>query len=94
MKNIDFGGREHFAFSDLDKANVLNDYFVSISRLDESKSSLPVFTSKTETLLTDINVQESEIIDIIKNLVTNKACGEDQIGHILLIKTCYTVVKP
>ena len=32
-----------FAFNDLEKANALNDNFVSISKLDESDASLPTF---------------------------------------------------
>lgn len=94
LKTTNENGDESFAFSDLDKANALNDYFVSISKLDETNASLPTFIPKTPHSLSDIQIQESEIVDIINTLITNKACGEDQISHFLLKKTCSTVAKP
>ena len=41
-------GEEVYAFTDLEKANCLNDYFVSISTVDDSNASLPPFTPRTE----------------------------------------------
>lgn len=94
LKTVNENGEESFAFTDLDKANVLNDYFVSISKLDEANATLPEYDIKTQNSLSDIQIEESEIVDVISSLVTNKACGEDQISHFLLKKTCHTIVKP
>ena len=94
LKTSNENGDEIFAFSDLEKANVLNDYFVSISKLDETNATLPAFVPKTQHTLSDINIEESEIVDVINTLITSKACGEDQISHFILKKTCSTIVKP
>ena len=94
LKTSNEHGAEIFAFSDLEKANVLNDYFVSISKLDETNATIPAFVPKTQHTLSDINIEESEIVDVINTLITNKACGEDQISHYILKKTCSTIVKP
>lgn len=94
LKTTSENGDESYAFNDLEKANALNDYFVSISKLDESNTSLPTFTPKTPHNLSDIRIEETEIADVINTLITNKACGEDQISHFLLKKTCSTIVKP
>ena len=57
-------------------------------------ATLPTFSLKTKNSLNNIQIQESEIIDVIKTLITNKACGEDQISHFILKKTSYTVAIP
>ena len=66
---------------------------MSILKLDESNASLPTFITKTPNNLSDIQIEESEIADIINTLITNKACGEDIICHFLLKKTCSTIVR-
>ena len=94
LKSIKENGEVTLAFSDVEKANLLNDYFASISTLNEVNAALPTFSLKTQNSLNNIQIQESEIIDVIKTLITNKACGEDQISHFILKKTSYTVAIP
>lgn len=87
-------GEEIFSFTDLQKANTLNDYFVSMSTLNDDTTSLPVFVAKTLNSLNTINIEESEICDVIKVLIVNKAAGHDMISHKMLKMTCDTIVKP
>ncbi len=55
-------------FSDSDKATCLNNYFTSISTIDDSTANLPNFVLKTNQLLYSTNIQESEIKDILEIL--------------------------
>ena len=68
-------GDEIYHFNDTDKANCLNDYFVSISSINEEQNStrLPIFTPKTNNTIDNIYITESEIVDIIENLNPNKS---------------------
>ena len=83
-----------FHFSDYDKANCLNDYFASISHIDERQASVPNLPNYTTANLSNIVLQESEIRDVIKILDTNKAVGEDLISHKVLKNVCQTICLP
>ena len=85
---------DSLTISDIDKANLLNDYFVSISTIDESQSNLPDFILKTNSFLNDILITESEISDILSHLIVNKANGPDEISHRMLKETCSTINNP
>ena len=69
------------AASDQEKSNCLNDYFASISTADDSKASLPNFISKTNNSLSYFQITETEIIEMIETLDSNKVVGEDLISH-------------
>jgi len=49
---------------DTDKCNILNDYFCSISDLQDEHTELPDFDDRGRNTLTDINIQYQEIVDI------------------------------
>ncbi len=74
LLNVD----QTLSISDSDKANTLNDYFVSISSLDDTNTILPDLVLKTNTAISDIDVSEQEITDVLCNLVINKASGPDE----------------
>ncbi len=80
--------------SEEEKANALNDYFVSISTVDDTNVNLPRFIAKTNESLNPINVNELEIRDVIDNLEVNKAAGPDEISHRMLKETKSTICKP
>lgn len=82
------------SFSDKDKANIFNDYFSSISTLDESNTTLPVFQSKTYNCLQFITISEQDVQDVLSNLMINKASGPDEISHRLLKETSKSICKP
>ena len=48
-------------FNNQDKANCLNDYFASISIVNDSETQLPPFTKITDKALSQINCTELEI---------------------------------
>ena len=82
-----------YHFNDIDKANCLNDYFVSISSIseDQDNTRLPLFSHKTNNILDKFDITESEIVDIIETLNPNKSVGEDKISHKILKNTILKV---
>jgi len=83
-----------YSFTDLEKADSLNDYFVSISSVDDLNVILPTFNLKTRSELINISVTETEITDVIDNLDSNKASGPDEISHKMLKATSSSVCTP
>ena len=79
---------EDYFFPDEEKANCLNDFFIS------TDASLPAFTPKTNEKITNVTITESEIIDTIETLDPNKAVGEDLISHKVLRATKQSISKP
>ena len=45
-----------YAFTDIEKASTLNDYFCTISSVDDSNTELPFFENRTNTEIADINI--------------------------------------
>jgi uncharacterized protein (UPF0261 family) len=64
-------------------ACLLNNYFCSISTLNDSNTSKPDFPRRTNTT--------SKVVDILQMLKLGKASGLDSISHQMLKKTCNTV---
>ncbi len=83
-----------YAASDFDKANTLNDYFTSISTIDDSRSNLPPFSTLTDSTLHSIEITPDEIVDVLSNLLVNKANGPDEISHKMLKETSKTINIP
>ena len=81
-------------FNDQDKANFLNDYFASISTVNDSETQLPPFNKTTDNSLSQINCTELKIKNIIEVLNSNKASGDDGISHKMLKGVSKTVSKP
>ena len=81
----------NYAFTDIEKASTLNDYFCTVSSVDDSSTELPYFENRTNTQIADINISQSEISDILSSLKVNKACGPDGISHRMLKYTCKTL---
>ena len=94
LKTITDDGEEHFYFSDANKANCLNDYFVSISTINDNNILLPNFISKTNNTIETISITEQEVLDILSTLNPNKAVGEDKLSHRVLLLTKHTICKP
>lgn len=83
-----------FFITDQEKAECLNDYFASISTVDDVNATFPDFYRKTNNSLTHIRVLESEIEEIIKTLNSNKASGPDLISHKMLKGVANPISKP
>jgi len=87
-------GIEDICFTDEDKANCLNDYFISVSTIDDANSTLPPFESKTVSSLDTIHIERSGIEDIIACLDINKAVRPDLISHTVLKHIRLSISKP
>ena len=83
MLNTSYGD-SIWHFNDQDKANCLNDYFASISTVNDSETQLPPFTKTTDNALSQINYTELAIENIIEVHNSNKASGGDDISHKML----------
>jgi hypothetical protein len=83
-----------FSLSDIDKANTLNEFFSSISCVDDTYIKLPLFTFKTNSRLEDFIINKQEIKDTLLNLFTNQASGPDEISHKLLKETSESLRAP
>ena len=85
----------HYAHhsSDEAKADCFDDYFASISSVNDEHIRLPTFEPKTNSKLSSITIEESEIKDITENLDPDKAIGPDFISNKMLIGTAHAVLK-
>ena len=72
-----------------DKAELLNEFFCSQSRLDESSSFVPAVPDciPTSRILSNVVTSEWEINALLGSVNINKACGPDGISN-KLIKIC------
>ena len=82
------------SFDNIDKCNILNDYFCSISDLQDEQTPLPDFDDRGRSTLIDIDIQYQEIADVISLLNTNKAVGLDRISNRLLKEVMHEVAHP
>ena len=55
-------------FSDEEKANVLNDFFCSISTIDDSGTSLPIFNERTNSSLSNLIINITDVTDVLSSL--------------------------
>lgn len=79
---------------DLDKANLLNTYFSSISTLNDSNTEVPAFDSRTDSVFDSLVISQNDVVDVLKNLKIGKASGCDRISHQMLKYTAESVCKP
>ena len=87
-------GETQWAFTDEAKADCLNDYFVSISTVNDENTVLPPFEKLTNNSLSTINCTENEIENLINVLNINKASGDDGISHRMLKGVSKSISKP
>ena len=81
-------------FNDKDKANCLNEYFASISTVNDEHTQLPPFSKLIDNFLSEINCTEHEIESIIEVLNPNKASGDDGTSYKILKGVSESVSKP
>ena len=79
-------------YSNKSKANVLNDFFIQQSTLQDNDDTLPHVNYKPQELQ-EITLTESEVRNVIKNLENNKAVGPDRI-HNRLLKASVDIIVP
>ena len=80
---------------DTQKATFFNEFFIIVYQKESNPNPLARNTncSPTEEICTQINIEETKIEFILKNLLTNKASGFDAIGNIILEKLSDTLSK-
>ena len=80
LNHTDSNGKDSTAFSDINKTEILNEYFWSNSKFQTPVNPYQMFLYCSESLA-DIVIEESEVIDIISVLPINKDIGPDCIGR-------------
>ena len=65
---------------DEDKAEILNDYFISQAQLNDSEVILPDLVLPPYQVLDSITISPQDVLDILKSLDTTKASGQDIIN--------------
>ena len=92
--SVSHSGEKQFHFSDEEKAECLNDYFSSISNVDDRNTVLPPFYCKSRNFLSNVSCTENEIELLIQTLNPNKANGLDGISNRMLKSVSKTISKP
>ena len=87
-------GENKLYFSDEEKAKCLNDYFASISNVDDRNTTLPPLYCKSRNSLTNVSCTEEETEFIIETLNPNKANGLDGISNRMLKAVSKNISKP
>ena len=77
-----------------EKADCLNNYFTSISEVDDTNIVLPGIQLKTANKLVIDEVTKSETEDIIQSIEINKASGPDNISHRMLKGCIHAISEP
>ena len=89
-----YTSNNNYVFSDEEKANILNDYFCSISTIDDSGTSLPIFNERTNSSLSNLIINVTDVTDVLSSLKVNKAVGPHGISHRMLKNTFRTISVP
>ena len=92
--SVSDSGDTSFFITDVEKAECLNNYFASISSVQDENATLPIFTRKTNNSLHEITIDAQEIEEIILTLNSNKASGPDTISHKMLKGVAKQISKP
>lgn len=79
---------------DTDKANLLNNFFVEQSILDETGATLPPSDFDRPHLLDSINVTPAEVEIVLRSLKLGKASGPDLINNRLLKELARPLALP
>lgn len=88
-------GEQFVAFSDLDiKVELLNNCFLSVCNVYDTGHALQSMYSLCNNKLSNIVINEEEVIDIVSILPANKAIGPDNISHKMIKLTKFTISKP
>ncbi|WP_419611672.1 reverse transcriptase domain-containing protein [Thiolapillus sp.] len=80
-------------YSNKEKANILNDFFISQSTL-EHEDDTPPDLPRLDCQINDITLSVSEVSNAIQNLDKGKATGPDQVHNRLLIASAAIIIEP
>ena len=82
------------ASTDQEKVEMLNDYFSSQSKLDDTDSILPTLTTTNIPVISDITITPLDVLDSISSIDPSKACGPDLISPKLLREAAPVIASP
>ena len=85
---------DKFAEKDIDKANMLNDYFCSQAVVNDNNNPLPQHTFTCNSRLNSITISQQDVRDVLNNLNVTKASGPDFISPRLLKEGATILSKP
>ena len=83
-----------FANDNKSKADLLNDYFVSVTDIGDENSSFPEQIPRTDARLQSIEVRVGDVVEAINSIPCNKAPGPDSITSFILKKTADAIAIP
>ena len=84
----------NLSYEGVEKCEILNKYFCSITDLEDDGIDLPDFDDRGCNTITTIVVSEQDVIDVLNILDPNKAVGPDIISNKMLIAVKNEVAKP
>ena len=87
-------GQTTYCYTDYEKAECLNEYFTSISTVNDDNVQLPIFQFKTQSSISNITCTASEISNLIEILNPNKATGPDNISNRMLKAVAHEISVP
>jgi hypothetical protein len=88
------GSTGELVYEDKAKADLLNQYFCSITSINDSNREPPNVVPRTHAILSIIDVNIQDVKDILQTLQIGKACGDDGISHQMLKATSETMCLP
>ena len=82
--------------NDVDKANILNNFFADQTKLDTTDKTLPDITPSISPplQLREVQVTEPEVLKALKSLNVNKSTGPDEIPTKFLKMTALLIADP
>lgn len=80
--------------SDQDKAEVLNDFFIQQSTINDTNAALPLFVPPAHDTLNSITITQDEVLKAIKSLDINKASGPDLVSPKILKEGMHQLAYP
>ena len=87
-------GQTTYCYTDYEKAECLNEYFTSISTVNDDNVQLPIFQFKIQSSISNITCTASEISNLIEILNPNKATGPDNISNRMLKAVAHEISVP
>ena len=79
---------------DFKKANILNEYFTSISNIADADENVNIYNQPPTHNLENIIITLKDVYDIIKSLKVNKATGMDGLSHRVLKEAIESISEP
>ena len=79
---------------DVDKANVLNDFFCKQTMLNDEKASLPELPLFDDVGFSNIVVTNNDVESVLKALPIGKATGPDGIKNCILRELAHELTSP